>query len=478
MEKQRLFQPHRLHLWVVLMCLFSSSLQSATAPALPSNFRVTGSTSNSISLAWSVSTSGGVVDGFKIQRASTSTGTWSRIATLPSKARAYTNSSLSASTTYFYRIRSYNSSHHSALIGPISGSTKATVPTAPTNLLTSVVGPNSAALTWVDTSTNETGFKIFHSLTSTGIWTQVGLAPVDAQNFTVTSLAAQTKHYFRVRSYNSAGGSSSPISSVTLPSAAKVVWSDGFETGDTSKWYFPENGPHGSYGGGEFNNGDVDTLASNERPRTGNWSGKMTIKSFSGSPGTRMFRWLEPRQHREAYYSAWIYIPVNYTLTGDPATGKFWNLMQFKSRTQDNSRIDPVWALYVDKRSDGNLCLKAGWGWGGVQLAGPYQGNNVSGKWFFQEAANLPVGRWFHLEIFLRQSSAYDGRMTVWQDGVQIFDLNNIITSYKNCNYNNWCAANEWGVNLYSDGLSPVPATIYIDDVVIATGARVGPSRP
>jgi hypothetical protein len=79
----------------------------------------------------------------------------------------------------------------------------------------------------------------------------------------------------------------------------------------------------------------------------------------------------------------------------------------------------------------------------------------------------LPVGRWTHLEAFLSESKDFDGRLTLWQDGAQVIDLNGIRTSYPNCTYNSWCASNEWSVNLYSDGLSPNPATIYIDSAAI-----------
>jgi hypothetical protein len=40
---------------------------------------------------------------------------------------------------------------------------------------------------------------------------------------------------------------------------------------------------------------------------------------------------------------------------------------------------------------------------------------------------------------------------------------------YNNCNYNAWCASNEWSVNLYSDGMSPNPAVVYFDAAAIAT---------
>jgi hypothetical protein len=276
-----------------------------------------------------------------------------------------------------------------------------------------------------------------------------------------------------------AAGANAPASlSVTIaastptpPSTGSVIWKAGVETGSTSEWYYPSTGHFGDYGGGEYDSGIASTAASSAVAHTGSWSAKMTITTPSSpSSGTRMFRWMEPRANRDLYYSVWVYIPTYYTLTGNPANGHYWNLFQFKSRTSSDSQIDPVWAFYIDDDVPGKYYLQAGWGWGGVTLAGPYAGNSVSGKFYTQRIAALPVGQWVHLEAFLHQSNGYDGRLIFWQDGVKLFDFQNVVTSYNNCNFNSWCTANEWAVNLYSDGLTPNPASIYIDDAQISTG--------
>jgi len=153
-------------------------------------------------------------------------------------------------------------------------------------------------------------------------------------------------------------------------------------------------------------------------------------------------------------------------------------LMQFKTRTPDNTHIDPVWAFYLDDSHPGQYYLKTGWGWGKTFLAGPHSGDAVSGKWFTQTIAPLPIRQWVHLEAFLHESNKYDGQVTIWQNGVKIFDFTNVVTSYNNCNYNAWCAENEWSVNLYSNGLSPDPAVAYIDDARImlpGAGTTIGP---
>jgi hypothetical protein len=214
-----------------------------------------------------------------------------------------------------------------------------------------------------------------------------------------------------------------------------------------------------------YNSGANQAVVSSEQGHSGTRSLRAKIWT-PGSPnsGVRAFRWKEARANRDAYYSVWIYLPQPL----NPG-GRFLNLFQFKSRTADGRRVDPVWAFYGTSDGQGGAYLRAGWGWGGTPLAGPRSTDGVSGTWFEpMEQVSLPVGRWIHLEAFLHQSNEFDGRVQFWQDGVQLFDLNNIRTSFKNCRYNRWCASNEWSVNLYSDKFSPNPATLYIDDGAIA----------
>ena len=220
-----------------------------------------------------------------------------------------------------------------------------------------------------------------------------------------------------------------------------------------------------------MNSGRAAAEASTEQAHSGRWSAKLTIVTpNSPTSGARMFRWTEARANRSLYYSVWVYIPTYYSLTGDGSHGRFWLLLQFKSRSADDSRNDPVWGFYVDDPDRGQYYLKAGWGWGGTRLAGPHSGDGVGGKFYQQMVAQLAVGQWVHLEALLKQSSGFDGQLTLWQDGVMLFDFHNVRTSYNNCNYNSWCADNEWSINMYSDGLSPNPSVIYIDDAKISTG--------
>lgn len=61
--------------------------------------------------------------------------------------------------------------------------------------------------------------------------------------------------------------------------------------------------------------------------------------------------------------------------------------------------------------------------------------------------------------------------MTCYQDGVEIWDLQNIYTEF--CSERNPNLPRVWKVNTYSDGLNPDEVSIYIDDAAV-TNKRLG----
>jgi hypothetical protein len=241
------------------------------------------------------------------------------------------------------------------------------------------------------------------------------------------------------------------------PHNGSALWSASMENGNLNEW--STNG-----GGGMYDSGSSSASTASGIAHTGSESLKATINTSTGEAGVRAFRWEEARANRDAYYSVWLYVPTTYNLSGSE---RWWNVFQFKSRNTADTRVDPLWGFYADQDA-GGLYLHAGWGWGGTAVAGPHAGDGTSGKWFApQTKVYLPVGRWTHLEAYLHESKDFDGILRFWQDGTLLYDLSSIRTSYNNCNFNSWCADNEWSVNLYSDGMSPSPSTAYFDDALI-----------
>src|SRR5688572_9801119 len=92
-------------LFVSLM--LTASAWAGRAPAAPANLSAAAVSSSQINLTWQDASSN--ESGFKIERAPTAGGAWVQIATVGANVTTYANANLTASTTYYYRVRSYNS---------------------------------------------------------------------------------------------------------------------------------------------------------------------------------------------------------------------------------------------------------------------------------------------------------------------------------------------------------------------------------
>lgn len=87
------------------------------------------------------------------------------------------------------------------LYGTASGPT---VPTAPSNLTAEAMATDTIGLSWSDSSNNESEFDV-ESETVGGAWATVVTVGANITSATVSGLAADSTHLFRVRAANSAG---------------------------------------------------------------------------------------------------------------------------------------------------------------------------------------------------------------------------------------------------------------------------------
>jgi len=89
---------------------------------------------------------------------------------------------------------------------------------------------------------------------------------------------------------------------------------------------------------------------------------------------------------------------------------------------------------------------------------------------FPQPGAPLPIptGEWMHVEALYVNSTTPDGRITIWQDGVEILDVPNAVTSLGGCD-----GQVIWGIGNYTDhiagGSDEGTAHIVFDDAIVST---------
>jgi tripartite motif-containing protein 71 len=190
----------------------------AEATAAPSNLSATAASSSQINLTWT--DDAGNEQGFKIERcAGAGCTNFAQIATAGANVTSYSNTGLTPSTSYTYRVRAYNTSGDSAYSNTASATTAPApaVPAAPTNLIAKASSRSQINLTWTDNAGDETGFRIERCKGSTCTnFTQITSVGANVTTFANTGLNKNAIYHYRARAYNAAGTSAySNIASAT-----------------------------------------------------------------------------------------------------------------------------------------------------------------------------------------------------------------------------------------------------------------------
>lgn len=196
-----------------------TSVASIAAPSVPSGINFSGATQSSLNISWGASTgASGQSIGYKIFRSTSSGGTYSQLTSGLTPAPvsglisglSVTNTGLSASTQYYYKVQACytaiptNCSAQSSVAN--SSTTAAPDTVAPTPVPTLTVGTvtqNSVALSWT-TSTDVSApvtYKVFRN------GTQVGSA-TSGTSITDSGLTSGTTYSYTVSACDSVGNCS------------------------------------------------------------------------------------------------------------------------------------------------------------------------------------------------------------------------------------------------------------------------------
>ena len=203
----------------------SATTSAPTPPAAPANLMATAASGSQINLSWADNSNN--EDGFRIEQCQGAGCTnFTEITTVGTNVVSYSNTSLTASTTYQYRVRAYNSGGNSAYSNVASATTSAsTPPAAPANLMATAASSSQINLSWADNSNNEDGFRI-EQCQGAGCtnFTEITTVGTNVVSYSNTSLTASTTYQYRVRAYNSGGNSAysnvaSATTSATPPAA-------------------------------------------------------------------------------------------------------------------------------------------------------------------------------------------------------------------------------------------------------------------
>lgn len=170
-------------------------IPSPTIPDAPSNLIATAVSNNRIDLSWTDNSNNET--GFKIERR-TESGTYIEIATVGANVTTYSDTGLSESTRYYYRVRAYNSAGYSNYSNEASS---ITLLNAPSNLTATAVSSSRIDLRWTDNSGKELGFKI-ERRTDTTPFVEIATVGANSTFYSDTGLSRRTRYYYRIRAYN------------------------------------------------------------------------------------------------------------------------------------------------------------------------------------------------------------------------------------------------------------------------------------
>lgn len=173
-------------------------------PAAPVRLTATAASTTQIDLQWTDTADNET--GFELERSTDGT-TFSKIADLPANATTYPNTGLTPNQRYLYRLRAKNAVGVSAYSNVAEATTPDVPPAAPARLTATPTTPSQVVLTWVDLSTNESGFQLERGSSATGTFTKLADLPATTTTYTDNGLADATAYCYRVRALNAAGAS-------------------------------------------------------------------------------------------------------------------------------------------------------------------------------------------------------------------------------------------------------------------------------
>jgi|GEM_PF-1300837 len=175
-----------------------------TALAAPSSLSAGSTTASTTKLAWTDNSSNET--GFNVER-STDGINFTGIASTSANTVSYSDTGLTASTTYYYRVRAFNAGGYSTYSNTANTTTLDTAPLAPSGLSASVASSTQINLSWADNSSNETAFEVVRSTDGVS-FSHVASTSANATGYNDSGLAGNAHYFYKTRAFNAIGYSS------------------------------------------------------------------------------------------------------------------------------------------------------------------------------------------------------------------------------------------------------------------------------
>jgi hypothetical protein len=175
---------------------YSNVLTASTNPCLeaPANLQAAATSTTAIKLTWTDASDN--ESGFRIELAPAGSTSWTQVAQVAANTTTYTNTGLTCSTAYQYRVFAYDAIGDSL---PSNTASESTVVCAPSGLTVTPLSQKRLRLTWTDNSPNEDGFRVLRWNGST--WAQIAQLGGNVTSYEDFPLSCGTSYQYRVLAF-------------------------------------------------------------------------------------------------------------------------------------------------------------------------------------------------------------------------------------------------------------------------------------
>ncbi len=211
--------------WVMQMVAFKAdtgTTADTTAPTAPATLTAAAASPTQANLSWPTATDNIGVTGYQVERCQgAGCSSFTQVGTTTG-ATTYSDTGLSASTSYSYRVRATDAAGNLGAYSPTATATTpaasdTTAPSVPTGLNGTGTSLSQTSLNWTASTDNVgvTGYKVYRN------GTQVGTTAT--ASYADSGLAAGASYNYTVSAYDAAGNNSAQTSAVAVSTLADTT---------------------------------------------------------------------------------------------------------------------------------------------------------------------------------------------------------------------------------------------------------------
>jgi hypothetical protein len=220
----------------------------------------------------------------------------------------------------------------------------------------------------------------------------------------------------------------------TLDASVGVPWTTGFEDGFCD---------YASPMGFCFATGSGSYSLVTSPVHSGRYAAAFSVNGVADAGGSQVRCVQQGVFPDAAYYSAWYYVPTW------AQNNSLWNLLHFQGGVPGTGNQHGLWDVSLVNLGDGGPLHVTFFDF----LTGTVPDTSA--------VPPIPIGQWFHIEVYFKRAKDATGQFSMWQDGVMAMSMTGLATDDTG-----W---GQWYVGNLADALLPPASTVYVDDVTIGS---------